>query len=89
METKKFLVVASVNNHVAVLGKILAAFIKRHIDIDHLSVSKSPVEGVNSVTICARTTEQAMRRLTAQLGSVYDVVDVSYHHYNELGAEAS
>lgn len=84
METKEFLLVASVNNRVAVLNKVTAAFLKRHINIESLSVSESPVDGVSSMVISAHTTEETMRRLTAHLDSVYDVVHAAYYHSEDL-----
>lgn len=84
METKEFLMVASVNNEVSVLNKVTAAFVKRHINIDSLCVSESLVRGISSLVISARTTEETMRRLTAHLDSIYDVVHVAYYHPADL-----
>ena len=84
METKEFLMVASVNNQLAVLNKITSAFLKRHITIESLNVSESLIEGISTVVVAARTDEETIRRLTACLESVYDVIHIAYYRPEDL-----
>lgn len=76
--------VASVNNQVAVLNRITAAFLKRHIGIANLCVSQSLVEGIDTIVVSVSATEDTMRKLTAHIASMYDVVQVAYYRPDDL-----
>ena len=84
METQEFLMVAAVGSEPAVLNKITSAFLKRHIAVESLNVSESPVSDINTVVVTARTDEETMRRLTVSLESVYDVVHAAYYRPEDL-----
>ena len=84
METKEFLIAASVNNKVAVLNKITAAFLKRHINIESLNVSESHIEGISTMVITSVMTEETMRLLIAHLDSLFDVVHVACYNPEDI-----
>ena len=84
MKTTEFLMVISINNHLTVLHKITAAFLKRHMEIRSLNVTESNMKGVSTVIIATCTEEEKIRRLIAYLNSVYDVIAAVYYQSEHL-----
>lgn len=66
-------------NNVGLLNRISGIFLKRHINIESLNVSKSEIEGVSKFTIVVNTTESWTRRIVTQIEKQIEVIKAFYH----------
>ena len=69
-------ITAVIENRVAVLNKITSAFLKRHVNIESLNTERTTPEAV-TITVVAHAPHETVQRLTAQLGSMWDVISVT------------
>ena len=70
-------------NHVGLLNRISGIFLKRHINIESLNVSKSEIEGVSKFTIVVFTTEDWTRKIVGQIEKQIEVIKAYYHTDDE------
>ncbi|MEM7486396.1 MAG: acetolactate synthase small subunit [Bacteroidota bacterium] len=66
-------------NNVGLLNRISGIFLKRHINIEGLNVSKSEIEGVSKFTIVIFTTEDWTRKIVGQIEKQVEVIKAYYH----------
>ena len=67
MEKKWFTISVYSENNVGLLNRISGIFLKRHINIESLNVSKSEIEHVSKFTIVIKTTEDWTQKIVAQI----------------------
>ena len=67
MDKKWFTISVYSENNVGLLNRISGIFLKRHINIESLNVSKSEIEHVSKFTIVVYTTELWTRKIVAQI----------------------
>lgn len=79
MEKEWFTISVYSENHVGLLNRISGIFLKRHINIESLNVSKSEIEGVSKFTIVVFTTEDWTRKIVAQIEKQIEVIKAFYH----------
>ena len=79
MENKWFTISVYSENHVGLLNRISGIFLKRHINIESLNVSKSEIEEVSKFTIVVYTTETWIRRIVTQIEKQIEVIKTFYH----------
>ena len=65
------------------LNRISGIFLKRHINIEGLNVSKSEIEGVSKFTILVNTTEDWTRKIVGQIEKQIEVIKAFYHTDDE------
>ncbi len=70
-------------NNVGLLNRISGIFLKRHINIESLNVSKSEIEHVSKFTIVVHTTEDWVRNIVGQIEKQIEVIKAFYHTDDE------
>ncbi len=78
-ENKWFTISVYSENSVGLLNRISDIFLKRHINIESLNVSKSEIDGVSKFTIVVHTTETWTRKIVAQIEKQIEVIKAYYH----------
>ncbi|PCE64026.1 acetolactate synthase small subunit [Sediminicola luteus] len=79
MEKKWFTISVYSENNVGLLNRISGIFLKRHINIESLNVSKSELEGISKFTIVIFSTEDWARKIVAQIEKQVEVLRAFYH----------
>lgn len=79
MEKEWFTISVYSENNVGLLNRISGIFLKRHINIESLNVSKSEIDDVSKFTIVVRTTEVWVRNIVGQIEKQIEVIRAFYH----------
>ena len=79
MEKKWFTISVYTENNIGLLNRISDIFLKRHINIESLNVSKSEIEHVSKFTIVVNTTETWTQKIVGQIEKQIDVIKAFYH----------
>lgn len=79
MEKHWFTISVYSENHVGLLNRISGIFLKRHINIESLNVSKSEIEHVSKFTIVVFTTEDWVQKIVRQIEKQVEVIKAFYH----------
>jgi len=66
-------------NTVGLLNRISAIFLKRHINIESLNISKSEIKSVSRFTILVKITEEQVKKIIGQIEKQVDVIKAYYH----------
>jgi acetolactate synthase-1/3 small subunit len=83
MENKWFTISVYSENNVGLLNRISGIFLKRHINIESLNVSKSEIEDVSKFTIVVHTTEKWVNNIVGQIEKQIEVIKAFYHTDDE------
>ncbi len=84
MEKQWFTISVYAENNVGLLNRISGIFLKRHINIESLNVSKSEIEHVSKFTIVVNTTEDWTRKIVQQIEKQIEVIKAYYHDDDEI-----
>lgn len=84
MEKEWFTISVYSENNVGLLNRISGIFLKRHINIESLNVSKSEIDNVSKFTIVVRTTEKWVRNIVGQMEKQIEVIKAFYHTDDEI-----
>ena len=79
MKTQWYTISVYSENNVGLLNRISGIFLKRHINIESLNVSKSEIDGVSKFTIVVNTTEKWVRNIVGQIEKQIEVIKAFYH----------
>ncbi|MGB5237734.1 MAG: acetolactate synthase small subunit [Flavobacteriaceae bacterium] len=79
MEKRWFTISVYTENNIGLLNRISDIFLKRHINIESLNVSKSEIEHVSKFTIVVNTTETWTQKIVGQIEKQIDVIKAFYH----------
>ncbi len=79
MENKWYTISVYSENNVGLLNRISGIFLKRHINIESLNVSKSEIDGVSKFTIVVFSTEDWTRKIVQQIEKQIEVIKAFYH----------
>ncbi len=79
MEKKWFTISVYSENSVGLLNRISGIFLKRHINIESLNVSKSEIENVSKFTIVVYTTNDWVNNIVGQIEKQIEVIKAFYH----------
>ncbi len=79
MENKWFTISVYSENNVGLLNRISGIFLKRHINIESLNVSKSEINGVSKFTVVIFATEDWTRKIVQQIEKQIEVIKAFYH----------
>ncbi|MBT8320930.1 MAG: acetolactate synthase small subunit [Eudoraea sp.] len=79
MEKKWFTISVYSENNVGLLNRISGIFLKRHINIESLNVSKSEIKEVSKFTIVVFSTEDWTRKIVGQIEKQIEVIKAYYH----------
>ncbi|MEZ4811835.1 MAG: acetolactate synthase small subunit [Allomuricauda sp.] len=84
MENQWYTISVYSENNVGLLNRISGIFLKRHINIESLNVSKSEIEHVSKFTIVVNTTEDWTRKIVNQIEKQIEVIKAFYHTDDEI-----
>jgi len=70
-------------DNVGLLNRISGIFLKRHINIESLNVSKSEINSVSKFTIVVYTTETWTRKIVGQIEKQIEIIKAFYHTDDE------
>jgi acetolactate synthase-1/3 small subunit len=84
MEKKNFTVSVYTENNPGLLSRIAAIFLKRHINIESITVSKSEVKEVMRFIIVVNVTEEKIQKVVGQIEKQIEVIKAYYHTDEEL-----
>ena len=82
MEKKRYTISVYSENTLGLLNRISDIFLKRHINIESLNVSKSEIDGISKFTIVVNTTEDWTQKIVRQIEKQIEVIK-AYHHTDE------
>lgn len=84
MEEQLFTISVYTENNPGLLNRIATIFLKRHINIESLNVSKSEIENVHRFTIVAKMTEANVKKLVGQIEKQIEVIKAYFHTDDEI-----
>jgi len=84
MRKKEFTLTVFSENRTGLMSRIVAIITRRHINIETLTVSKSSIEGIHRFTIVVKQSEEAVRKLVAQIDKQVDVLKAFYYKNSEV-----
>ncbi|MGY5850561.1 acetolactate synthase small subunit [Salegentibacter sp. F14] len=84
MEKKNYTISIYTENNVGLLSRIAAIFLKRHINIESVTVSKSEVEGVMRFIIVVEVNEEQVQKVVKQIEKQIEVIKAFYHTDQEM-----
>lgn len=84
MEKRNYTVSVYTENNLGLLSRIAAIFLKRHINIESITASKSEVNEVMRFIIVVEVTEAQIKKITGQLEKQIEVIKAYYHTDSEL-----
>ena len=84
MEKKNFTVSVYTENNPGLLSRIAAIFLKRHINIESITVSKSEVKEVMRFIIVVNVTEEKIKKVVGQIEKQIEVIKAYYHTDEEM-----
>lgn len=84
METKTYNISIYSENNLGLLNRISTLFVKRHINIESLTVSASEIENVSRFVIVVNMTEVAVKKIIGQIEKQIEVIKAFYHTDNEI-----
>jgi len=82
--TKEFTLTVFSENRTGILARIVAVIVKRHINIESISVSKSTIEGIHRHTIVVMVEEERVRKLVKKIDRQVDVLKAFYYDNDEI-----
>lgn len=84
MEKKNFTVSVYTENNIGLLSRIAAIFLKRHINIESITASKSEVNEVMRFIIVVHISEERVVKIVGQIEKQIEVIRAFYHTDEEL-----
>lgn len=83
MQKTTFTVSVYTENNIGLLNRITSILLKRHINIDSLTVSESEIPHIHRFTIMVKTTEEQIKKIVLQLEKQVEVVRAYYHQLSD------
>ena len=83
-EKQNFTVSVYTENNVGILNRLSAIFLKRHINIESMTVSKSEIEDVHRFTFVVIVPKTLIRKVVGQLEKQIEVIRAYYHTEDEI-----
>lgn len=84
MEKKNYTISVYTENNIGLLSRIAAIFLKRHINIESITASKSEVPDIMRFTIIVKVTEESVTKIAGQIDKQIEVIKTFYHTEEEL-----
>ncbi len=82
MKKVKYTISIYSENNLGLLNRIATIFLKRHINIESLTVSGSEIENVSRFIIVVEMTEERVKKIIGQIEKQVEVIK-AYYHTNE------
>ncbi len=71
-------------NNIGLLNRLSAIFLKRHINIESMTVSKSEIDDVHRFTFVVNISETQARKIIGQIEKQIEVIRAFYHTDDEV-----
>ncbi len=71
-------------NNIGLLNRLSAIFLKRHINIESMTVSKSEIDDVHRFTFVVNISEAQARKIIGQIEKQIEVIRAFYHTDDEV-----
>ncbi|MCF4102588.1 acetolactate synthase small subunit [Gillisia sp. M10.2A] len=84
MEKKNYTVSIYTENNIGLLSRIAAIFLKRHINIESITASKSEVNEVMRFIIVVEVAEEQIKKIVGQIEKQIEVIKAFYHTDDEM-----
>ncbi|MGY5351752.1 acetolactate synthase small subunit [Wenyingzhuangia sp. IMCC45533] len=84
MEEKLYTISVYSENNLGLLNRISTIFVKRHINIESLTVSASEIKDVSRFIVVVKMTETAVKKIIGQLEKQVEVIKAYYHTDDEV-----
>lgn len=82
MKIEKYTISVYSENNLGLLNRIATIFLKRHINIESLTVSSSEIDNVSRFIIVVEITEDQVKKIIGQIEKQVEVIK-AYYHTNE------
>ena len=80
MENKQtYTVSVYTENNVGLLNRISGIFLRRHINIESMNISKSEIKSVSRFTLLVKVTEEQIKKIIGQVEKQVEVIKAYYH----------
>ncbi|WP_298366285.1 acetolactate synthase small subunit [uncultured Lutibacter sp.] len=83
-EIKNFTISVYTENNVGILNRLSAIFLKRHINIESMTVSKSEIENVHRFTFVVNISQVQAHKVVGQLEKQIEVIRAFFHTEDEI-----
>ncbi len=83
MKKEKYTVSIYTENNLGLLNRIATIFLKRHINIESLTVSSSEIDNVSRFIIVADLSEAQVKKIIGQIEKQVEVIKAYYHTNDE------
>ncbi len=83
-ENKNFTISVYTENNIGILNRLSAIFLKRHINIESMTVSKSEIDHVHRFTFVVIVSETLIRKVVLQLEKQIEVIGAFFHTEDEI-----
>jgi len=83
-EKQNFTVSVYTENNIGLLNRLSAIFLKRHINIESMTVSHSEIEDVHRFTFLVNITETLIKKVVLQLEKQIEILGAFYHTDDEV-----
>ena len=83
-EKQNFTVSVYTENNVGILNRFSAIFLKRHINIESMTVSKSEIDHVHRFTFVVIVPKTLIQKVVGQLEKQIEVIAAFYHTEDEI-----
>jgi acetolactate synthase-1/3 small subunit len=83
-EKQNFTVSVYTENNIGLLNRLSAIFLKRHINIESMTVSQSEIDHVHRFTFLVNVTETLIKKVVLQLEKQIEVLGAFYHIDEEV-----
>lgn len=84
MEKQTYTISVYTENNIGILNRLSAILLKRHINIESLTVCKSEIEHIHRFIFVIKTDEIQAQKVTKQLEKQIEVVGAFYHADDEV-----
>lgn len=83
MEKDTYTISIYTENNLGLLNRIATIFLKRHINIESLTVSNSEIEHVSRFIIVVQISEEQVKKIIGQIEKQIEVIKAYYHTNSE------
>ncbi len=83
MKKEKYTISIYTENNLGLLNRIATIFLKRHINIESLTVSSSEIDNVSRFIIVADLGEEQVKKIIGQIEKQVEVIKAYYHTNDE------
>ena len=79
MKNETYTISIYTENNLGLLNRISAIFLKRHVNIESLTVSDSEIEGVSRFIIVVNMSKEQIKKIIGQIEKQIEVIKAYYH----------